>query len=159
MERIISELLDWKLQFREYKTLLLTGSTEEDRTKVIKEFAMNYFDNMVHINLKNNQEVREYINTMPTGRDAYYFIEKAVHDMIVPLETILIFNNADSCEGQGIWNYAKDFFEEEDMSFLAVVGDFTEEEIAAASDYCIVIRLPEKKAYLSVKGEIKSWGW
>lgn len=85
MERIISELLDWKLQFREYKTLLLTGSTEEDRTKVIKEFAMNYFDNMVHINLKNNQEVREYINTMPTGRDAYYFIEKAVHDMIVPL--------------------------------------------------------------------------
>ena len=146
MERIISELLDWKLQFREYKTLLLTGSTEEDRTKVIKEFAMNYFDNMVLINLKNNQEVREYINTMPTGRDAYYFIEKAVHDMIVPLETILIFNNADSCEGQGIWNYAKDFFEEEDMSFLAVVGDFTEEEIAAASDYCIVIRLPEKKA-------------
>ena len=146
MERNISELLDWKLQFREYKTLLLTGSTEEDRTKVIKEFAMNYFDNMVHINLKNNQEVREYINTMPTGRDAYYFIEKAVHDMIVPLETILIFNNADSCEGQGIWNYAKDFFEEEDMSFLAVVGDFTEEEIAAASDYCIVIRLPEKKA-------------
>ena len=70
---------------------------EEDRTKVIKEFAMNYFDNMVHINLKNNQEIREYINTMPTGRDAYYFIEKAVHDMIVPLETILIFNNADSC--------------------------------------------------------------
>ena len=31
---------------------------------------------MIHINLKNNQEIREYINTMPPGRDAYYFIEK-----------------------------------------------------------------------------------
>ena len=104
MQRIIPELLDWKLQFKDYKTLLLTGSTEEDRTKVIKEFAMNYFQNMIHINLKNNQEIREYINTMPPGRDAYYFIEKAVHDMIVPLDTMLIFNNADSCEGNGIWD-------------------------------------------------------
>lgn len=145
MERIIPELLDWKLQFREYKTLILTGSTEEDRTKVIKDFGMNYFENMIHINLKNNQEVREYINTMPTGRDAYFFIEKAVHDMIVPLDTILIFNNADSCEGNGIWDYAEHFFEEEDMSFLVVAGDFTEEQIAAASEYSIVVRLPEKQ--------------
>ena len=81
---------------------------------------------------------------MPTGRDAYYFIEKAVHDMIVPLDTILIFNNADSCEGNGIWDYAENFFRPEDESFLAVVGDFTEKEIKKASDYCIVIRLPEK---------------
>ena len=66
MERVISQLLDWKLQFKDFKTLLLTGSTEEDRTKVIKDFAMNYFKNMIHINLKNNPEVREYINTMPT---------------------------------------------------------------------------------------------
>lgn len=145
MERIISELLDWKLQFKDYKTLLLTGSTEEDRTKVIKEFAMNYFDNMVHINLRNNKEVREYTTRcLPVGTRITLSKKRCI-DMIVPLETILIFNNADSCEGEGIWNYAKDFFEEEDMSFLAVVGDFTEEEIAAASDYCIVIRLPEKK--------------
>ena len=41
MERVISQLLDWKLQFKDFKTLLLTGSTEEDRTKVIKDFAMN----------------------------------------------------------------------------------------------------------------------
>lgn len=145
MKRIISELLDWKLQFKDFKTLLLTGSTEEDRTEVIKMFAKDYFNNMIHINVKNNPEVREYINTMPTGRDAYYFIEKAVHDMIVPQETILIFNNADSCEGNGIWDYAEHFFEPEDESFLAVVGDFTEEEIAAASEYCVVIRLPEKQ--------------
>ena len=145
MQRIIPELLDWKLQFKDYKTLLLTGSTDEDRTKVIKEFAMNYFQNMIHINLKNNQEIREYINTMPPGRDAYYFIEKAVHDMIVPLDTMLIFNNADSCEGNGIWDYAAHFFSEDDMSFLAVVGDFSEKEIRAASEYCIVIRLPEKQ--------------
>ncbi len=146
MKRVISQLLDWKLQFKDYKTLVFTGSTEEDRTEVIKRFAADYFDNMIHINLKNNDEIREYINTMPTGRDAYYFIEKSVHDMIVPLETILIFNNADSCEGQGIWDYAKNFFTEEDMSFLAVVGDFTEEELSAAADYCIIVRLPDRES-------------
>ena len=40
MERILPQLLDWKLQFQDYKTLLLTGSTEEDRTEVIKKIAL-----------------------------------------------------------------------------------------------------------------------
>ena len=48
-------------------------------------------------------------------------------------------------EGNGIWDYAAHFFSEDDMSFLAVVGDFSEKEIQAASEYCIVIRLPEKQ--------------
>ena len=38
----------------------------------------------------------------------------------------------------------ENFFKPEDESFLAVVGDFTEEEIEKASDYCVVVRLPEK---------------
>lgn len=144
MKRVIAELLDWKMQFKDYKTLLFVGSTEEDRTEVIKKFAMEYFHYMIHINVRNNPEVREYINTMPVGRDAWYFMEKAVHDMIVPMETILIFNNAESCEGPGIWEYAKNFFQPEDESFLVVAGEFSEEEIQAASEYCIVVRLPEK---------------
>ena len=144
MERILPELLDWKLQFQDFKTLILTGSTEEDRTAVIKEFAFEYFKNMIHINLRNNKEVREYIQTMPTGRDAYYYIEKAVHDMIVPLDSVVIFNAAEACEGKGIWDWAENFFEEEDQSFLAVVGEFTEEELEKAAEYSIIIRLPEK---------------
>ena len=143
MQRIITELLDWKLQFRDYKTLILTGSTEADRTKVIKEFAMEYFRSMIHINLKNNPEIRGYIDTHPTGRDAWNFLENAVHDIIVPLDTILIFNNADSCEGDSIWDWAENFFTEEDMSFLAIVGDFTEDQLAKAAPYSIIIRLPE----------------
>ena len=145
MNRLMKELLDWKLQFQDYKALVLTGSTEEDRTEVIKAFAKRCFDNMIHINLKNNQEIREYINTHPTGRDAYLYIEHAVHDMIVPLETLLIFNNADSLEREACWEYARRFFEPEDMSFLAIVGEFSEEELAAAEEYCTVLRLPEKE--------------
>ena len=145
MKRVIAQMLDWRLQYKEYKTLLFVGSTEEDRTKIMKEFAKNYFGNMIHINIRNNKEIREYINTMPTGRDAYYFIEHTVHDMIVPEDTVLIFNNADACEGEGIWNYARDFFKEEDMCFLIVSGEFTEEQIEAASEYCIVVRQPEKE--------------
>lgn len=145
MKRVFDQLMDWKLQFKDFKTLLLVGSTEEDRTEVIKKFALEYFNNMIHINVRNNEEVRNYINTMPVGRDAWYFMEKAVHDMIVPQDTILIFNNAEACEGEGIWNYARDFFQPEDESFLVVAGEFTEEEIQKASEYCIVVRLPDKE--------------
>ena len=65
--------------------------------------------------------------------------------MIVPLETLLIFNNADSLEREACWEYARSFFEPEDMSFLAIVGEFSEEELAAAEEYCTVLRLPEKE--------------
>lgn len=141
----MTDLLDWKLQFQDYKALVLTGSTEEDRTEVIKAFAKRCFDNMIHINLKNNSEIREYINTHPTGRDAYLYIEHAVHDMIVPMETLLIFNNADSLDREACREYAKNFFEPEDMSFLAVVGDFSEEELEKMSEYCTILHLPAKE--------------
>ena len=144
MRRVMDELLDWREQFKDYKTLILTGSTAEDRTAVIKQFALEFFRRMIHINLATNEKIRNYIMTMPVGRDAWYFIEKAVIDMIVPDETLLIFDNAHACGGQGIWDYARSFFTPEDESFLAVLGDFSEEELEAASEYCIIVRLPEK---------------
>lgn len=36
MERILTQLLDWRMQFEDYKTLILTGSTAKDRMNVIR---------------------------------------------------------------------------------------------------------------------------
>ncbi len=142
MERILSDLLDWRLQFKDYKTLIITGSTAEDRTQVLKDFALKNFENMIHINLKNNEKIREYINTMPPGYDAYLFLEKTLIDIIIPVDTMLIFDNADSCDHEAVFHYAEDLFSEDDMCFLAISGDFTDEELAPYEESCIHLRLP-----------------
>lgn len=145
MERILPQLLDWKLQFQDYKTLILTGSTAEDRKAVIMDFAKMYFENAIQVNLSTNEEIRNYIETKPVGRDAYHFIEHATHDLIVPLETILIFDHAEVCQGNGIWDWAENFFQPEDMSFMAILGDFTPEELEKAESGCVIVELPDRE--------------
>lgn len=143
MMRIMNELLDWKMQFQEYKTLVLTGSTAADRTKVLKGFARQNFENLIWVNLKNNENIRNYINTMPAGYDAYLYLEKTLIDMIVPLDTMLFLDNAHECEFRGVVDYANNLFEESDMCFLALSGEFTEEQLEVLSETCMVVRLPE----------------
>ncbi len=143
MLRILNELLDWRMQFQEYKTLILTGSTAADRTKVLKEFARKNFENLIWVNLKNNEQIRTYINTMPAGYDAYLYLEKTLIDMIVPLDTMLFLDNAHECEFNAIVDYANNLFEESDMCFFVLSGDFTEEELEKLGETCIIVKLPE----------------
>ncbi len=146
MKRIMSDLMDWKLQSHDIKTLVLTGSTEEDRTDVVKSFSKEFFDHMIHINIKNNPKIHDYICTHPTGRDTYVFIETEVLDMVIPMETVLIFNNMDSCPMEVVKEYATSFFEPEDESFLIIAGDFKEEDFADISDRIMFLELPPKEA-------------
>lgn len=144
MERIINELLDWRMQFQEFKPLILTGSTPRDRVRTIKDFAKKNCENMISVNLRNNEEIREYINTHPAGYDAYLHLETTLHDMIVPQDTILIFDNADACNFESIKDYANNLFTEEDAVFFVICGDFTEEQLAELGETCMLVNLPEK---------------
>lgn len=110
MERILTQLLDWRMQFEDYKTLILTGSTAKDRMNVIRQFAAKNFESMVHVNVKNNAKIREYMNTNPAGRDAYRFLEKSVMEMIMPIDTAVVLENADSLEPEAFRDYAEHLF-------------------------------------------------
>ena len=143
MNRIITELLDWRMQFQDYKSLVLTGGTPKERLRIIREFVLKNFEDMMHVNLKNNEKVREYINTNPPGPGAYYFLEKSLMGMIVPGDTCVVFENADACDHEAVLKYAEDLFAEEDMGFLILTGDFTEEELSARSERIIHIGIPE----------------
>lgn len=145
MERILNELLDWRMQFQDFKTLILTGSTPRDRIRTFKAFAKKNCENMISVNLKNNEEIREYINTHPAGYDAYLYLEQTLHDVIVPMETILIFDNADSCRFESVRDYANNLFSEEDTCFFAICGDFTPEQLEELGETCVLINLPEKE--------------
>lgn len=143
MNRIITQLLDWRMQFQDYKALIITGSTPKDRLRVIREFVPKNFEDMLHVNLKNNEKVREYINTNPPGQDAYFFLEKTLMGMIVPDDTCVVFENADACDHEAAFDYAENLFAEEDMGFLILTGDFTKEELDARGDRIIHVELPE----------------
>ena len=145
MERIMSELLDWRMQFQDYKTLVLTGSTPRDRIRVIKDFAKKNCENMISINIRNNETVREYVNTHPAGYDAYLYLEQYLHDVIIPMDTILIFDNADACNFESVRDYAENLFTEEDAVFFVICGDFNEAQLAELQDSCILVHLPEKE--------------
>lgn len=149
MERIINELLDWRMQFQDFKTLILTGSDPHDRIRVIKSFAKKNCENMISVNIKNNETIRNYINTHPAGYEAYLYLEQTLHDMIVPMDTILIFDNADSCNFESVKDYANNLFSEADACFFVICGDFTEEQLAELGETCILVTLPEKETSAS----------
>ena len=45
------------MQFQDYKALILTGDTPKERLRVIRQFVPKNFEDMMHVNLKNNQKV------------------------------------------------------------------------------------------------------
>ena len=145
MNRVITQLLDWRMQFREFKPLILTGSTPKDRLKVIREFVPKNFEDMLHVNLKNNEQVREYINHNPPGPEAYLFLEKTLMGMIMPGDTCVVFENADACDPKAVMDYAENLFTEEDMGFLILTGEFTEEILASHADQIVHIDLPSEE--------------
>ena len=63
MERIMTELLDWRMQFSDFKTLILTGSTPEYRIRVIKSFARKNCENMISVNVKNNETKKSLLES------------------------------------------------------------------------------------------------
>lgn len=132
-------ILDWRLQYENVKPLLVIGTDETIRADLMKKFGRNYFDNTIFTNLKNNAEIRNYINDNEPGRDMFFFLEKTLADMIVPDETLLIFNNAQTCDG--IWPLLKYVYELDNNIYFAATGDFTEEQLTAASDFTMQIRL------------------
>ncbi|MGI6205082.1 MAG: hypothetical protein ACOYJI_00425 [Anaerovoracaceae bacterium] len=145
MERILSDLLDWRMQFENFKTLILTGSSEKDRMNVIRQFAAKNFESMVHVNLRNNEKIREYMNNNPAGRDAYRFLEKAVMEMIMPIDTVVVLENADSLNPAAFRDYAENLFAPEDTCFLIMTGEFSDEDLAPLAESCIHVVLPPKE--------------
>ncbi len=99
----------------------------------------------MHVNLKNNEKVREYINSNPPGPEAYFYLEKTLMGMIVPDDTCVVFENADACDPDAVLDYAENLFAEEDMGFLILTGDFSEEILVPHADRIVHIDLPAEE--------------
>ena len=99
MQRKIEEkLLVWKNRENDRKPLLMYGARQVGKTYILNEFGNKYYKNTVYINLETNLSVACYFSDDITPDRLIRFLETTVNDMILPGETLIIFDEIQSCE-------------------------------------------------------------
>ena len=98
MERKITEkLIAWKNQTRGRMPLLLYGARQVGKTYTIMDFGENHYKSTVYINLETNKTVRDYFaDNIEPGR-IIRFLETEARRRITPGETLIFFDEAQSC--------------------------------------------------------------
>ena len=93
---ITSNLLEWKENPRK-KPLLLTGVRQCGKTYIIKEFAEKNFDNLVHINFEESENLSAIFEYDFDVHRIFKEIERAVSQQIIPGKTILFLDEIQQC--------------------------------------------------------------
>jgi predicted AAA+ superfamily ATPase len=98
MHRKIETLfLEWKNK-KDRMPLLLYGARQVGKTYILNDFGDRHFRNMVYINLETNLSVADYFSDDVTPKRLIRFLETTVNDLITPGETLIFFDEVQSCE-------------------------------------------------------------
>lgn len=95
---IIKELRDWKEQTKERRPLLLYGARQVGKTYVLQEFADDYYKNSIYVNFERMPIVASYFDGDLKPERIVRLLEEYFSAKIVPEETLLIFDEIQSCE-------------------------------------------------------------
>ena len=99
MKRKITEkLLAWKSQAKGRMPLLVYGARQVGKTHILREFGEQYYKNVAYINLETNQTVSSYFTENIEPERIIRFLETEVRERIIPDETLIIFDEIQSCE-------------------------------------------------------------
>ena len=95
--KIETQLIEWKNR-EKCMPLLLYGARQVGKTYIINKFGELYFRNMVYVNLETNLQVADYFSGNITPERLIRFLETTVNDVITPGETLIFFDEVQSCE-------------------------------------------------------------
>ena len=95
--KIETFLLDWK-EKKGRKPLLLHGARQVGKTYILNEFGENHFRNVVYIDFETNLSAANFISDDITPERLIRFFETIAGEAIVPGETLIIFDEIQSCE-------------------------------------------------------------
>ncbi len=95
--KIESLLLEWK-QKESRMPLLIYGARQVGKTYILNDFGEKHFRNMVYVNLETNVLVANYFSDDITPERLIRFLETTVNDIITPGETLIVFDEVQSCE-------------------------------------------------------------
>ena len=99
MKRKITEyLISWKNKTHGRMPLLLYGARQVGKTYIINEFGRLQYDNYVYFNLETNKAVSSYFNDNLEPDYILRFLEAESRQRIVPGNTLIIFDEIQTCE-------------------------------------------------------------
>ena len=97
MQRKISSLLKiWKDKPKRMP-LIINGARQVGKTYILKEFGVQFFSQIVHINFETNLTVNSYFDTDITPLRIIQFLETVSNTRIIPGETLIIFDEIQAC--------------------------------------------------------------
>lgn len=98
MERKINDKLSaWKNGLNRMP-LLVYGARQVGKTHTLREFGDKYYKNVAYINLETNMTVNSYFNENIEPERIIRFLETEVKERIIPGDTLIIFDEVQSCE-------------------------------------------------------------
>jgi len=95
--KINDSLLIWKNKTSRIP-LLIYGARQVGKTHTLREFGDKYYKNAAYINLETNMTVSSYFNENIEPERIIRFLETEIRERIVPGDTLIIFDEVQSCE-------------------------------------------------------------
>jgi predicted AAA+ superfamily ATPase len=98
MKRKITEnLIRWKNKPRGRMPLLVYGARQVGKTHIIREFSEQHYKNAAYFNLETNQTAAGYFADNIEPERILRFLEAESRERIVPGDTLVIFDEIQSC--------------------------------------------------------------
>lgn len=96
--KIIKDLLNWKEETRDRMPLVLYGARQVGKTYVLQEFARDYYKNNIYVNFERMPVVAAYFDGDLSPERLIRCLEEYFSVKIIPGDTLLIFDEVQSCE-------------------------------------------------------------
>lgn len=98
MKRRIEEcLLEWKNRAKRMP-LIINGARQVGKTYTLRKFGEQHFKNAVYVNLETNMNIASFFGEDISPERLLRYIEASVGERIIPGETLVIFDEIQSCE-------------------------------------------------------------
>ena len=99
MKRKIEEqLIAWKQKTADRLPLIVNGARQVGKTYILRKFGEEQFQNVVYINLETNLTIASYFNENIQPERLLRYLEASTGERIIPGETLIIFDEIQSCE-------------------------------------------------------------
>lgn len=96
--KIESQLLAWKNTQSGRMPLIVNGARQVGKTYILRAFGTEQFKNVLYVNLEINLAVASFFNDNIAPDRLLRYLEASTGEKIIPGETLIIFDEIQSCE-------------------------------------------------------------
>ena len=96
--KITERLIAWKNKGSRRMPLLVYGARQVGKTHILRDFGEQFYKNIAYVNLEINQTVSSYFSENIEPERIIRFLETEARERIIPGETLIIFDEIQSCE-------------------------------------------------------------